>query len=134
LFDYHLKRTKFLLILQGVSVVMTLFMLFILLSEMSQLSSSSMFLVFSLVLVMLTLNLSSLYGLFKKKFWALKLIVATYVIQMIGIETPSFSLAFSSGVELPISINFHEVTVSLNVLAVLVVWMSYTSLSLLKKG
>ncbi|WP_257879989.1 hypothetical protein, partial [Vibrio parahaemolyticus] len=134
LFEYHLKRTKFLLVLQGISVVVTLFLLFTLLSQVTQLSSSSLFLAFALVLVMLSFNLSSLYGLLKKKLWAFKLMMALYFIQMIGIETPNFSLAFSSGVEVPISVNVNEVTVSLNLLAILVVWLSYTSLNLLKKG
>lgn len=120
--------------LQGISVVVTLFLLFTLLSQVTQLSSSSLFLAFALVLVMLSLNLSSLYGLLKKKLWAFKLMMALYFIQMIGIETPNFSLAFSSGVEVPISVNVNEVTVSLNLLAILVVWLSYTSLNLLKKG
>ncbi|MBE3867528.1 hypothetical protein CGJ96_24490 [Vibrio parahaemolyticus] len=134
MFEYHLKRTKFLLVLQGISVVVTLFLLFTLLSQVTQLSSSSLFLAFALVLVMLSFNLSSLYGLLKKKLWAFKLMMALYFIQMIGIETPNFSLAFSSGVEVPISVNVNEVTVSLNLLAILVVWLSYTSLNLLKKG
>ncbi|EGR2205867.1 TPA: hypothetical protein I7774_21695 [Vibrio vulnificus] len=134
MFEYHLKRTKFLVFLQGISVVVTLFLLFTLLSQVTQLSSSSLFLAFALVLVMLSLNLSSLYGLLKKKLWAFKLMMALYFIQMIGIETPNFSLAFSSGVEVPISVNVNEVTVSLNLLAILVVWLSYTSLNLLKKG
>nr|OEF14269.1 hypothetical protein A132_10125 [Vibrio kanaloae 5S-149] len=134
MFEYHLKRTKFLLFLQGISVVVTLFLLFTLLSQVTQLNSSSLFLAFALVLVMLSLNLSSLYGLLKKKLWAFKLMIALYFIQMIGIETPNFSLAFSSGVEVPISVNVNEVTVSLNLLAILVVWLSYTSLNLLKKG
>ncbi|QOW05714.1 hypothetical protein IC830_06395 [Vibrio parahaemolyticus] len=134
MFEYHLKRTKFLLFLQGISVVVTLFLLFTLLSQVTQLSVSSLFLAFALVLVMLSLNLSSLYGLLKKKLWAFKLMMALYFIQMIGIETPNFSLAFSSGVEVPISVNVNEVTVSLNLLAILVVWLSYTSLNLLKKG
>ncbi|TOA10971.1 hypothetical protein CGK33_24145 [Vibrio parahaemolyticus] len=134
MFEYHLKRTKFLLFLQGISVVVTLFLLFTLLSQVTQLSSSSLFLAFALVLVMLSLNLSSLYGLLKKKLWAFKLMMALYFIQMIGVETPNFSLAFSSGVEVPISVNVNEVTVSLNLLAILVVWLSYTSLNLLKKG
>ncbi len=60
--------------------------------------------------------------------------IVLYLIQMIGMETPSFSLAFSFGVEVPISVNVNEVTVSLNLLAILVVWLSYTSLNLLKKG
>ncbi|MBE3714294.1 hypothetical protein HJ190_24045 [Vibrio parahaemolyticus] len=134
MFEYHLKRTKFLLFLQGISVVVTLFLLFTLLSQVTQLSVSSLFLAFALVLVMLSLNLSSLYGLLKKKLWAFKLMMALYFIQMIGIETPNFSLAFSSGVEVPTSVNVNEVTVSLNLLAILVVWLSYTSLNLLKKG
>ncbi|AVF74731.1 hypothetical protein HKB31_07835 [Vibrio alginolyticus] len=134
MFEYHLKRTKFLLVLQGISVVVPLFLLFTLLSQVTQLSSSSLFLAFALVLVMLSFNLSSLYGLLKKKLWAFKLMMALYFIQMIGIETPNFSLAFSSGVEVPISVNVNEVTVSLNLLAILVVWLSYTSLNLLKKG
>ncbi|MBE4205747.1 hypothetical protein HJ090_28110 [Vibrio parahaemolyticus] len=134
MFEYHLKRTKFLLFLQGISVVVTLFLLFTLLSQVTQLSSSSLFLAFALVLVMLSLNLSSLYGLLKKKLWAFKLMMALYFIQMIGVETPNFSLAFSSGVEVPISVNVNEVTVSLNLLAILMVWLSYTSLNLLKKG
>ncbi|AVH25775.1 hypothetical protein AL468_00230 [Vibrio diabolicus] len=134
MFEYHLKRTKFLLFLQGISVVVTLFLLFTLLSQVTQLSSSSLFLAFALVLVMLSLNLSSLYGLLKRKLWAFKLMMALYFIQIIGVETPNFSLAFSSGVEVPISVNVNEVTVSLNLLAVLVVWLSYTSLNLLKKG
>ena len=134
MFEYHLKRTKFLLFLQGISVVVTLFLLFTLLSQVTQLSSSSLFLAFALVLVMLSLNLSSLYGLLKKKLWAFKLMMALYFIQIIGVETPNFSLAFSSGVEVPISVNVNEVTVSLNLLPVLVVWLSYTSLNLLKKG
>ncbi len=122
------------MVLQGISVVVTLFLLFTLLSQVTQLSSSSLFLAFALVLVMLSFNLSSLYGLLKKKLWAFKLMMALYFIQMIGIETPNFSLAFSSGVEVPISVNVNEVTVSLNLLAILVVWLSYTSLNLLKKG
>ncbi|KFJ84943.1 hypothetical protein IJ23_24210 [Vibrio sp. OY15] len=134
MFEYHLKRTKFLLVLQGISVVVPLFLLFTLLSQVTQLSSSSLFLAFALVLVMLSFNLSSLYGLLKKKLWAFKLMMALYFIQMIGIETPNFSLAFSSGVEVPISVNVNEVTVSLNLLAILVVWLSYTSLNLLKKA
>ncbi len=134
MFEYHLKRTKFLLVLQGISVVVPLFLLFTLLSQVTQLSSSSLFLAFALVLVMLSFNLSSLYGLLKKKLWAFKLMMALYFIQMIGIETPNFSLAFSSGVEVPISVNVNEVTVSLNLLVILVVWLSYTSLNLLKKG
>ena len=120
--------------MQGISVVVTLFLLFTLLSQVTQLSSSSLFLAFALVLVMLSLNLSSLYGLLKRKLWAFKLMMALYFIQIIGVETPNFSLAFSSGVEVPISVNVNEVTVSLNLLAVLVVWLSYTSLNLLKKG
>ncbi len=124
MFEYHLKRTKFLLVLQGISVVVPLFLLFTLLSQVTQLSSSSLFLAFALVLVMLSFNLSSLYGLLKKKLWAFKLMMALYFIQMIGIETPNFSLAFSSGVEVPISVNVNEVTVSLNLLAILVVWLS----------
>ena len=134
MFEYHLKRTKFLLFLQGISVVVTLFLLFTLLSQVTQLSSSSLFLAFALVLVMLSLNLSSLYGLLKRKLWAFKLMMVLYFIQIVGVETANFSLAFSSGVEVPISVNVNEVTVSLNLLAVLVVWLSYTSLNLLKKG
>lgn len=134
MFEYHLKRTKFLLFLQGISVVVTLFLLFTLLSQVTQLSSSSLFLAFALVLVMLSLNLSSLYGLLKRKLWAFKLMMALYFIQIIGVETPNFSLAFSSGVEVPISVNVNEATVFLNLLAILVVWLSYTSLNLLKKG
>ena len=134
MFEYHLKRTKFLLFLQGISVVVTLFLLFTLLSQVTQLSSSSLFLAFALVLVMLSLNLSSLYGLLKRKLWAFKLMMALYFIQIVGVETANFSLAFSSGVEVPISVNVNEVTVSLNLIAVLVVWLSYTSLNLLKKG
>jgi hypothetical protein len=134
LFENHLKRTKFLLFLQGISVAVTLFLLFTLLAQVNQLSSSSLFLAFASVLVMLSLNLSSFYGLLKKKLWVFKLMIALYFIQMIGIETPNFSLAFSSGIEVPISVNVNEVTVSLNLLAILVVWLSYTSLNLLKKG
>ncbi|TOH85543.1 hypothetical protein, partial [Vibrio parahaemolyticus] len=107
---------------------------FTLLAQVNQLSSSSLFLAFAIVLVMLSLNLSSFYGLLKKKLWVFKLMIALYFIQMIGIETPNFSLAFSSGIEVPISVNVNEVTVSLNLLAILVVWLSYTSLNLLKKG
>ncbi|ELB2162870.1 hypothetical protein [Vibrio parahaemolyticus] len=134
MFENHLKRTKFLLFLQGISVAVTLFLLFTLLAQVEQLSSSSLFLAFAIVLVMLSLNLSSFYGLLKKKLWVFKLMIALYFIQMIGIETPNFSLAFSSGIEVPISVNVNEVTVSLNLLAILVVWLSYTSLNLLKKG
>ncbi|EGQ7741021.1 MULTISPECIES: hypothetical protein [Vibrio] len=134
MFENHLKRTKFLLFLQGISVAVTLFLLFTLLAQVNQLSSSSLFLAFAIVLVMLSLNLSSFYGLLKKKLWVFKLMIALYFIQMIGIETPNFSLAFSSGIEVPISVNVNEVTVSLNLLAILVVWLSYTSLNLLKKG
>ncbi|EGR2274821.1 hypothetical protein D1216_24845 [Vibrio parahaemolyticus] len=134
MFENHLKRTKFLLFLQGISVAVTLFLLFASLAQVNQLSSSSLFLTFAIVLVMLSLNLSSFYGLLKKKLWVFKLMMALYFIQMIGIETPNFSLAFSSGVEVPISVNVNEVTVSLNLLAILVVWLSYTSLNLLKKG
>ncbi len=122
------------LFLQGISVAVTLFLLFNLLAEVNQLSSSSLFLTFAIVLVMLSLNLSSFYGLSKKKLWVFKLMIVLYLIQMIGIETPNFSLAFSFGVEVPISVNVNEVTVSLNLLAILVVWLSYTSLNLLKKG
>ncbi|EJX1333369.1 hypothetical protein ODH82_004547 [Vibrio parahaemolyticus] len=134
MFENHLKRTKFLLFLQGISVAVTLFLLFTLLAQVNQLSSSSLFLAFAIVLVMLSLNLSSFYGLLKKKLWVFKLMIALYFIQMIGIETPNFSLAFSSGIEVPISVNVNEVTVSLNLLAILVVWLLYTSLNLLKKG
>ncbi|TNZ66454.1 hypothetical protein [Vibrio parahaemolyticus] len=134
MFENHLKRTKFLLFLQGISVAVTLFLLFTLLAQVNQLSSSSLFLAFAIVLVMLSLNLSSFYGLLKKKLWVFKLMIALYFIQMIGIEMPNFSLAFSSGIEVPISVNVNEVTVSLNLLAILVVWLSYTSLNLLKKG
>ncbi|MFH4832306.1 hypothetical protein [Vibrio diabolicus] len=134
MFENHLKRTKFLLFLQGISVAVTLFLLFTLLAQVNQLSSSSLFLAFAIVLVMLSLNLSSFYGLLKKKLWVFKLMIALYFIQMVGIETPNFSLAFSSGIEVPISVNVNEVTVSLNLLAILVVWLSYTSLNLLKKG
>ncbi|HHX8659749.1 TPA: hypothetical protein ACVO40_004275 [Vibrio diabolicus] len=134
MFENHLKRTKFLLFLQGISVAVTLFLLFTLLAQVNQLSSSSLFLAFAIVLVMLSLNLSSFYELLKKKLWVFKLMIALYFIQMIGIETPNFSLAFSSGIEVPISVNVNEVTVSLNLLAILVVWLSYTSLNLLKKG
>ncbi|ENJ1793150.1 hypothetical protein AB0557_004365 [Vibrio parahaemolyticus] len=134
MFENHLKRTKFLLFLQGISVAVTLFLLFTLLAQVNHLSSSSLFLTFAIVLVMLSLNLSSFYGLLKKKLWVFKLMIALYLIQMIGIETPNFSLAFSFGVEVPISVNVNEVTVSLNLLAILVVWLSYTSLNLLKKG
>ena len=134
MFENHLKRTKFLLFLQGISVAVTLFLLFNLLAEVNQLSSSSLFLTFAIVLVMLSLNLSSFYGLLKKKLWVFKLMIVLYLIQMIGIETPNFSLAFSFGVEVPISVNVNEVTVSLNLMAILVVWLSYTSLNLLKKG
>ncbi|AVH25809.1 hypothetical protein [Vibrio diabolicus] len=134
MFENHLKRTKFLLFLQGISVAVTLFLLFTLLAQVNQLSSSSLFLAFAIVLVMLSLNLSSFYGLLKKKLWVFKLMIALYFIQVIGIETPNFSLAFSSGIEVPISVNVNEVTVSLNLLAILVVWLSYTSLNLLKKG
>ncbi|EGR1299369.1 MULTISPECIES: hypothetical protein [Vibrio] len=134
MFENHLKRTKFLLFLQGISVSVTLFLLFTLLAQVNQLSSSSLFLTFAIVLVMLSLNLSSFYGLLKKKLWVFKLMIVLYLIQMIGIETPNFSLAFSFGVEVPISVNVNEVTVSLNLLAILVVWLSYTSLNLLKKG
>jgi len=134
LFENHLKRTKFLLFLQGISVAVTLFLLFTLLAQVNHLSSSSLFLTFAIVLVMLSLNLSSFYGLLKKKLWVFKLMIVLYLIQMIGIETPNFSLAFSFGVEVPISVNVNEVTVSLNLLAILVVWLSYTSLNLLKKG
>ena len=122
------------LFLQGISVSVTLFLLFTLLAQVNQLSSSSLFLTFAIVLVMLSLNLSSFYGLLKKKLWVFKLMMALYFIQMIGIETPNFSLAFSFGVEVPISMNVNEVTISLNLLAILVVWLSYTSLNLLKKG
>ncbi|EKZ9012751.1 hypothetical protein QNF07_004801 [Vibrio alginolyticus] len=134
MFENHLKRTKFLLFLQGISVSVTLFLLFTLLAQVNQLSSSSLFLTFAIVLVMLSLNLSSFYGLLKKKLWVFKLMIVLYLIQMIGIETPNFSLAFSFGVEVPISVNVNEVTVSLNLLAILVVWLPYTSLNLLKKG
>ncbi|HHX8487917.1 TPA: hypothetical protein ACVO3E_004560 [Vibrio diabolicus] len=134
MFENHLKRTKFLLFLQGISVAVTLFLLFTLLAQVNQLSSSSLFLTFAIVLVMLSLNLSSFYGLLKKRLWVFKLMMALYFIQMIGIETPNFSLTFSSGVEVPISMNVNEVTISLNLLAILVVWLSYTSLNLLKKG
>ncbi len=122
------------LFLQGISVAVTLFLLFTLLAQVNQLISSSLFLAFAIVLVMLSLNLSSFYGLLKKKLWVFKLMIALYFIQMIGIETPNFSLAFSSGIEVPISVNVNEVTVSLNLLAILVVWLSYTSLNLLKKA
>ena len=122
------------LFLQGISVAVTLFLLFTLLAQVNQLSSSSLFLAFAIVLVMLSLNLSSFYGLLKKKLWVFKLMIVLYLIQMIGIETPNFSLAFSFGVEVPISVNVNEVTVSLNLLAILVVWLPYTSLNLLKKG
>ena len=134
MFENHLKRTKFLLFLQGISVAVTLFLLSTLLAQVNHLSSSSLFLTFAIVLVMLSLNLSSFYGLLKKKLWVFKLMIVLYLIQMIGIETPNFSLAFSFGVEVPISVNVNEVTVSLNLLAILVVWLSYTSLNLLKKG
>ena len=122
------------LFLQGISVAVTLFLLSTLLAQVNQLSFSSLFLTFAIVLVMLSLNLSSFYGLLKKKLWVFKLMIVLYLIQMIGIETPNFSLAFSFGVEVPISVNVNEVTVSLNLLAILVVWLSYTSLNLLKKG
>ncbi|MCG7490197.1 hypothetical protein MHN79_11900 [Vibrio sp. Of14-4] len=133
MFENHLKRTKFLLFLQGISVAVTLSLLFTLLAQVNQLGASSLFLALAIVLVMLSLNLFSFYGLLKKKFWVFKLMIALYFIQMIGIETPKFSLAFSSGVEVPISVNVNGVTVSLNLLTILVVWLSYTSLNLLKK-
>jgi hypothetical protein len=77
---------------------------------------------------------ASFYGLFKKQLWSLKLIMGLYFIQLIGIETPDFSFALSTGVKLPISVTFNELTVTLNLLAALVLWVSYSSLKSLKQG
>lgn len=99
---------------------------------MSQFPFSDLLFVLLPILLIVSLNIASFYGLFKKQLWSLKLIMGLYFIQLIGIETPDFSFALSTGVKLPISVTFNELTVTLNLLAVLVLWVSYSSLKSLK--
>ncbi|MDN3617353.1 hypothetical protein [Vibrio gallaecicus] len=107
---------------------------FAVLSQMSQFPFSDLLLVLLPILLIVSLNIASFYGLFKKQLWSLKLIMGLYFVQLIGIEPPDFSFALSTGVKLPISVTFNELTVTLNILAALVLWVSYSSLKSLKQG
>ncbi len=132
MFEFHIKRTKFLLVLQGIALIGISLISFAVLSQMSQFPFSDLLFVLLPILLIVSLNIASFYGLFKKQLWSLKLIMGLYFIQLIGIETPDFSFALSTGVKLPISVTFNELTVTLNLLAVLVLWVSYSSLKSLK--
>ncbi|MEZ9395440.1 hypothetical protein AB4393_01000 [Vibrio splendidus] len=132
MFEFHIKRTKFLLVLQGIALIGVSLISFAVLSQMSQFPFSDLLLVLLPILLIVSLNIASFYGLFKKQLWSLKLIMGLYFIQLIGIETPDFSFALSTGVKLPISVTFNELTVTLNLLAALVLWVSYSSLKSLK--
>ncbi|NOH99322.1 hypothetical protein [Vibrio sp. 99-70-13A1] len=134
MFEFHIKRTKFLLVLQGIALIGVSLMLFAVLSQISQFLFSDLLFVLLPVLLIASLNVVSFYGLFKKQLWSLKLIMGLYFIQLIGIETPDFSFALSAGVEFPISVTFNELTLTLNILAALVLCVSYTSLKSLKQG
>ncbi|MFB9153843.1 hypothetical protein ACFFUS_10905 [Vibrio gallaecicus] len=134
MFEFHIKRTKFLLVLQGIALIGVSLISFAVLSQMSQFPFSDLLLVLLPILLIASLNIASFYGLFKKQLWSLKLIIGLYFIQLIGIETPDFSFALSTGVKLPISVTFNELTVTLNILAALVLWVSYSSLKSLKQG
>ncbi|MGF1709656.1 hypothetical protein L4C37_03595 [Vibrio kagoshimensis] len=134
MFEFHIKRTKFLLVLQGIALIGVSLISFAVLSQMSQFPFSDLLLVLLPILLIASLNIASFYGLFKKQLWSLKLIMGLYFIQLIGIETPDFSFALSTGVKLPISVTFNELTVTLNILAALVLWVSYSSLKSLKQG
>ena len=134
MFEFHIKRTKFLLVLQGIALIGVSLISFAVLSQMSQFPFSDLLLLLLPILLIVSLNIASFYGLFKKQLWSLKLIMGLYFIQLIGIETPDFSFALSTGVKLPISVTFNELTVTLNILAALVLWVSYSSLKSLKQG
>lgn len=128
LFENHLKRTKFLLVIQIITILVASFFLFILLSQ-----STQQYLVSSLILTIWTANLFATYGLFKKRLWALRWIAVLQFIQLVDIDTPNFSWALSSGIKLPISVNFDQITISVNILSIFVIWLCYTSGRLLRK-
>ena len=128
LFENHLTRTKFLLIIQLITVLVASFFLFILLSQ-----STQQYLVSSLILTIWAANLFATYGLFKKRLWALRWIAVLQFIQLVDIDTPNFSWALSSGIKLPISVNFDQITISVNILSIFVIWLCYTSGRLLSK-
>ncbi|GMM90969.1 hypothetical protein MTsN2n6_39450 [Vibrio fortis] len=128
MFENHLTRTKFLLVIQIITILVASFFLFILLSQ-----STQQYLVSSLILTIWAANLFATYGLFKKRLWALKWIAVLQFIQLIDIDTPNFSWALSSGIKLPISVNFDQITISVNILSIFVIWLCYTSGRLLRK-
>lgn len=128
LFENHLTRTKFLLVIQLITVLVASFFLFILLSQ-----STQQYLVSSLILTIWAANLFATYGLFKKRLWALRWIAVLQFIQLVDIDTPNFSWALSSGIKLPISVNFDQITISVNILSIFVIWLCYTSGRLLRK-
>ena len=128
LFENHLTRTKFLLVIQLIIVLVASFFLLILLSQ-----STQQHLVFALILAIWAANLFATYGLFKKRLWALKWIAGLQFIQLVDIDTPDFSWALSSGIKLPISVNFDQITISVNILSIFVIWLCYTSGRLLRK-
>ena len=128
LFENHLTRTKFLLVIQIITILVASFFLFILLSQ-----STQQYLVSSLILTIWAANLFATYGLFKKRLWALKWIAVLQFIQLVDIDTPNFSWALSSGIKLPISVNFDQITISVNILSIFVIWLCYTSGRLLRK-
>ncbi|MEZ8270775.1 hypothetical protein AB6C54_06065 [Vibrio splendidus] len=140
MFEKHIKRTKFLLILQYIAVAILAIMLFTLLytiyqsSEMSEGDISSLYIALLPILPLMALSAMCLYGLLKKKIWSLKLLILQYSLQLIGFETTEFSLSFSSGVQLPISISVNGVTLTLDLLAMLAIWFSYTSLKFLNRA
>ena len=128
MFENHLTRTKFLLVIQLITVLVASFFLFILLSQ-----STQQYLVSSLILTIWAANLFATYGLFKKRLWALRWIAVLQFIQLVDIDTPNFSWALSSGIKLPISVNFDQITISVNILSIFVIWLCYTSGRLLSK-
>ena len=133
LFENHLKRTKFLLVIQIITILVASFFLFILLSQSTQLHLTQQYLVSSLILTIWAANLFATYGLFKKRLWALRWIAVLQFIQLVDIDTPNFSWALSSGIKLPISVNFDQITISVNILSIFVIWICYTSGRLLSK-
>ncbi len=122
------------LVLQGIAVIGVSLMLFTVPSQISQFLFTDFLFVLLPIFLIFSLNIASFYGLVKKRLWSLKLIMGLYFIQLIGIETSDFSFELSVGVELPISVTFNELTLTLNILAALVLWVSYTSLNFLKQG
>lgn len=100
-------------------------------SEMSEGDISSLYIALLPILPLMAVSAMCLYGLLKKKIWSLKLLILQYSLQLVGFETAEFSLSFSSGVQFPISIGVNGATLTLDLLAMLAIWVSYTSFKFL---